>query len=149
MHKISSMIYKREFMEGVTPYIGGKWFIFTRETCHFLTTNKRVMDFEDYCLHTLLPSESFFQTVLMNTIFKDIIVNDDKRASIEKCFFNKDQYHLALINSIKAGNQLFIRKINEKTHENILQYIQETYSLPLAEIDEIERELRRDNLDKN
>ena len=104
-HKISSLIYKRDFMEGVTPYIGGKWFIFTRETCAFLTNNKRVMDFEDY----LLPAESFFQTVLMNTAFKDIIVNDDKRAFIEKPFFNKDQYQAQLIESLKMNNQLFIR----------------------------------------
>jgi hypothetical protein len=76
-------------MKGVIPYIGGKWFIFTRETCVFLTNNKRVMDFEDYYLHTLLPAESFFQTVLLNTVFNDIIVNDDKRAVIEKSFLIK------------------------------------------------------------
>ncbi|WP_292010874.1 beta-1,6-N-acetylglucosaminyltransferase [Chryseobacterium sp.] len=138
-HKISSLIYKRDFMEGVTPYIGGKWFIFTRETCAFLTNNKRVMDFEDY----LLPAESFFQTVLMNTAFKDIIVNDDKRAFIEKPFFNKDQYQAQLIESLKMNNQLFIRKINNKIHQNIIKYIDDTYILPLPYVDEIERELKR------
>ncbi|SEM28667.1 Core-2/I-Branching enzyme [Chryseobacterium taichungense] len=148
-HKISSLIYKREFMEGVTPYIGGKWFIFTRETCMFLINNKRVIDFEDYYLHTLLPAESFFQTVLMNTIFKDIIVNDDKRAFIEKTFFNKNLYNNHLIRSLKVKNQLFIRKINAKTNENILNYINESYDLPLAEVDEIERELKRDDRDNN
>ncbi|WP_312900064.1 beta-1,6-N-acetylglucosaminyltransferase [Chryseobacterium taichungense] len=148
-HKISSLIYKREFMEGVTPYIGGKWFIFTRETCMFLINNKRVIDFEDYYLHTLLPAESFFQTVLMNTIFKDIIVNDDKRAFIEKTLFNKNLYNNHLIRSLKVKNQLFIRKINAKTNENILNYINESYDLPLAEVDEIERELKRDDRDNN
>ncbi len=47
------------------------------------------MDFEDYYLHTLLPAESFFQKVLLNTVFNDIIVNDDKRAVIEKNFLIK------------------------------------------------------------
>jgi len=144
-HKISSLIYRRTFMEGVTPYIGGKWFIFTRETCSFLTNNKRVMDFEDYYLHTLLPAESFFQTVLMNTVFKDIIVNDDKRASIEKTFFNKNQYQTSFIASLKGSNQLFIRKVNSETSQNILNYIDETYLLPLPYVDEIERELKRDD----
>lgn len=144
-HKISSLIYKRTFMEGVTPYIGGKWFIFTRETCSFLTNNKRVMDFEDYYLHTLLPAESFFQTVLMNTVFKDIVVNDDKRASIERIIFKKNSYHLSFIESLKKSNQLFIRKIDNDTSQSIVQYIDETYLLPLPYVDEIEREIKRDD----
>ncbi len=144
-HKISSLIYKRAFMEGVIPYIGGKWFIFTRETCAFLINNKRVMDFEDYYLHTLLPAESFFQTVLMNTVFKDIIVNDDKRASVEKNLFNKNQYQVQTIESLKTSNQLFIRKVNNNTHQNIMKYIDETYFLPLISVNEIERELKRDD----
>ncbi|UPQ75691.1 beta-1,6-N-acetylglucosaminyltransferase [Chryseobacterium nepalense] len=148
-HKISSLIYKREFMDGVIPYIGGKWFIFTRETCTFLVNNKRVMDFEDYYLHTLLPAESFFQTVLMNTVFKDIIVNDDKRVSIEKNFFNKNQYQIHLIESLKNSNQLFIRKVNDKTHEGILQYINESFHVPLKEIDEVQRELKREDRNNN
>ncbi len=148
-HKISSFIYKREFMKEVIPYIGGKWFILTRETCVFLTNNKRVMDFEDYYLHTLLPAESFFQTVLLNTAFSDIIVNDDKRAVIEKTFFNKDQYADNFIETLKSSNNLFIRKINDKTNKNILKYISESYQFPLPEIDEIERELRRNNRQNN
>ncbi|WEK70361.1 MAG: beta-1,6-N-acetylglucosaminyltransferase [Candidatus Chryseobacterium colombiense] len=143
-YKISSFIYKREFMKGITPYIGGKWFIFTRNTCAFLTNNKKVLDFEDYYLHTFLPAESFFQTVLMNTSFNDIIVNDDKRAVFEQSFFQSKQDTLNYIESLKSSNQIFIRKINHKTDENILSYIEDTYLLPLTEIDEIEKELKRD-----
>ncbi|KPE49103.1 beta-1,6-N-acetylglucosaminyltransferase [Chryseobacterium indologenes] len=148
-HKISSLIYKREFMKGVIPYIGGKWIILTRETCVFMTNNKRVMDFEDYYLHTLLPAESFFQTVLMNTSFNDIIVNDDKRAVIEKTVFGKKQYVTDLITSLQSSNQLFIRKVNGKTDKDILQYIADSYHIPLPEVDEIERELKRDNPQNN
>ncbi|MFN1217616.1 beta-1,6-N-acetylglucosaminyltransferase [Chryseobacterium kwangjuense] len=146
-HKISSFIYKREFMKEVIPYIGGKWLILTRETCVFLTNNKRVMDFEDYYLHTLLPAESFFQTVLLNTAFSDIIVNDDKRAFIEKTFFSKDQYADNFIETLKSSNNLFIRKIDDKTNKNILKYINDTYLLPLPEINEVERELKRNDHD--
>lgn len=107
------------------------------------------MDFEDYYLHTLLPAESFFQTVLMNTDFNDIIVNDDKRASIEKTFFRCGRQTDDFLTSLTAGNHLFIRKINGRTDENILQYIRAHYDLPLAEIDEIERELKRNDRDNN
>lgn len=107
------------------------------------------MDFEDYYLHTLLPAESFFQTVLMNTVFKDIIVNDDKRASIEKNFFNKNQYYTHLIESLKKSNQLFIRKVNHTTNESILQYINDSFLFPLTEIDEVQRELKREDRGNN
>ncbi|MFC3158388.1 hypothetical protein ACFOEQ_07540 [Chryseobacterium arachidis] len=103
------------------------------------------MDFEDYYLHTLLPAESFFQTVLMNTVFKDIVVNDDKRASIEKIIFNKNSYHTSFIESLKNSNQLFIRKIDNDTNQSILQYIDETYLLPLPYVDEVDREIKRDD----
>lgn len=148
-YMISSFIYKREFMKGITPYIGGKWFIFTKETCVFLTNNKRVMDFEDYYLHTFLPAESFFQTVLMNTSFKDIIVNDDKRAIFGKSIFQNKQNILNYIESLKLSNQLFIRKVNHTTDENILSYIEDSFLFPLPEINEIERELKRDNRQNN
>jgi hypothetical protein len=148
-YKISSFVYKREFMKGVIPYIGGKWFIFTRNTCVFLTNSKKVMDFEDYYLHTFLPAESFFQTVLMNTSYNDIIVNDDKRAVFEKSIFQNKQDTLNYIESLKASNQIFIRKINNKTDENILSYIEDSFLLPLAEIDEVEKELKRNNQDNN
>lgn len=148
-YMISSFIYKRSFMKNVIPYIGGKWFIFTRETCLFLTNNKTVMDFEDYYLHTFLPAESFFQTVLMNTSFSDIIINDDKRAILEKSFFQNTQNTFNYIQSLKTSNQLFIRKINKKTDESIRQYIEESYLTPLPYVDEIERELKRDNRQNN
>ncbi len=144
-YMISSFIYKRTFMKGVVPYIGGKWFIFTRETCTFLTSNKIVMDFEDYYLHTFLPAESFFQTVLMNTSFSDIIINDDKRAVVEKSIFQNTQDTSTYIESLQSGNQLFIRKINGKTDEYIRKYIEESFHLPLPYVNEIERELKRDN----
>jgi hypothetical protein len=148
-HKISSYIYKREFMENVIPYIGGKWFILTRDACSFLINNKMVMDFEDYYLHTFLPAESFFQTVLMNTSFNEIIVNDDKRAVIDKPFFNSDQYAENLISSLKSGNHLFIRKVSEKTDPVILEYIHGSYDMPLQTINEVERELKRDKRQDN
>lgn len=148
-YKISSLMYKREFMKNVTPYIGGKWVIFTRDTCAFLANNKRVMNFEDYYLHTFLPAESFFQTVLMNTSFNDLIVNDDKRAVIEKPIFGKKQTSDELILFLRTNNHLFIRKINDKTEEEVLKYISESYDLPLTEVDEVERELKIDRRQDN
>ncbi|MCJ8154180.1 beta-1,6-N-acetylglucosaminyltransferase [Chryseobacterium sp. SSA4.19] len=143
-HRISSLIYKRDFMRGVIPYIGGKWFIFTRETCSFLSNNEKVMDFEDYYLHTLLPAESFFQTVLMNTDFNDIIVNDDKRATINPPLIGKDNYYNRFLKFLKESNSLFINKFGDLTDDRIIECVATGYDIPLPEIDEIERELKRD-----
>lgn len=148
-HRISSLIYKRDFMKDVTPYIGGKWFIFTRETCSFLTNNEEVMDFEDYYLHTLLPAESFFQTVMMNTDFNDIIVNDDKRATLSPPLIGKDNYHNQFLKFLTESNSLFIRKINDRTDERIVRHIADSYLHPLPEVDEIARELKRKDPESN
>lgn len=143
-HKISSMIYKREFMKGVIPYIGGKWLILTRTACTFMTSNKRVMDFEDYYLHTLLPAESFFQTVFMNTEFNEIIINDDKRAVMQpETLFSRKPDPDEMIAGLKSKNQLFIRKMEPETDEAVFRYIEESFDQPLPEIDEIERELKK------
>lgn len=136
-------------MRDVTPYIGGKWFIFTRETCSFLTNNEKVMDFEDYYLHTLLPAESFFQTVLMNTDFNDIIVNDDKRATFNPPLIGKDNYYNQFLRVLKESNNLFINKVGDLTYQQIIQYMADSYDLPLSEVNEIEREVKRDQPSSN
>lgn len=148
-HRISSLIYKRDFMRGVTPYIGGKWFIFTRETCSFLSNNEKVMDFEDYYLHTLLPAESFFQTVLMNTDFNDIIVNDDKRAAFSPPLIGKNNYYSQFLKFLTESNSLFINKVGDLTDDRIIECVANGYDIPLPEINEIERELKRDQPGSN
>lgn len=124
-------------MKGVTPYIGGKWVIFTRETCAFLCSNDKVMKFEEFYINTFLPGDSFFQTVLMNTDFHDIIVNDDKRAVADA-----KQDAGTFINALKNDHQLFIRKLSTATDKSIDNYIRESYHTPLPQIDDIERELK-------
>ncbi|SDQ09733.1 Core-2/I-Branching enzyme [Chryseobacterium soldanellicola] len=140
-YKISSLISDREFMKDVTPYIGGKWVIFTRETCSFLVNNEKVTDFEKFYLNTFLPAESFFQTVLMNTSFSDIIINDDKRAIIEKPLIKKQNPKI-FIELLQSNTYFFVKNLNYKTDESIVKYIEESYHLPLPEVDEIDKELK-------
>ncbi len=147
-YKISSLIYKREFMKGITPYIGGKWFIFTRDTCAFMCRNDKVVKFKNFYLHTFLSGDSFFQTVLMNTTFHDIAVNDDKRMLIKSSKVTKQNPEI-YINKLKQGNHLFIRKLNHQTDTLILRYIEENYNLPLSQTDQIGNELKTDENQKN
>lgn len=73
---------RRAFLSKTIPYIGGQWKILTRECCQFLCTNPKVTKFKKFYKNTLIPDESFFQTVLMNTGYTGKIINDDKRAII-------------------------------------------------------------------
>lgn len=73
---------KRAYLPNTTPYIGGQWKILTRSCCEFLCSSPKVAKFEQYYRNTLIPDESFFQTVLMNTNYLGKLVNDDKRAII-------------------------------------------------------------------
>jgi len=140
--KISSFIYKRDFMKDVVPYIGGKWMILTRDTCSFLSNSETVMAFEDFYLHTYLPADSFFQTVLMNTSFHQIIVNDDKRAIIDLNALEMNTSPFIFENYLRSNNHLFIRKLKSKDFEELLQYIDENFHSPLPEINDIDKELK-------
>lgn len=74
--------YERSYMPYTTPYIGGQWKILSRECCQFITNSPMIGKFRDYYENTLIPDESFFQTVLMNTDSGKNIIADDKRAII-------------------------------------------------------------------
>lgn len=81
-HGFSGSPYKRPFLKNVIPYIGGQWKILSRSSCEFICSSSKVVKFKRYYRNTLIPDESFFQTVLMNSGFQKKIVNDDKRAII-------------------------------------------------------------------
>lgn len=79
---------------------------------------------EDYYSNTLIPDESFFQTVLMNTSFNETIVNDDKRTIIwvpegriklrPKTLTNNDLAFLL------NNNDLFARKFDDSVDGEII-----------------------------
>lgn len=73
---------KRSYLKNIKPYIGGQWKILTRTCCEFLCSSPEVARFEKFYKNTLIPDESFFQTVLMNAGYKGKLINDDKRAII-------------------------------------------------------------------
>lgn len=124
--------YKREFMKNTTSYIGGQWMILTRSCCEFICSSSEVRKFEDFYRNTLIADESFFQTVLMNTSFDGVIVNDDKRAIIwvpdgdiklrPKTLLETD------LGFLLAGKNLFARKFDEKEDAVVLDILESTLS---------------------
>ncbi|WP_103867333.1 beta-1,6-N-acetylglucosaminyltransferase [Aquimarina sp. I32.4] len=121
--------YKKSFMKNVIPYIGGPWMILTRTCCEFIYHSPEIKKFEDFYRNTLIADKSFFQTVLMNTSFKETIVNDDKRAVIwiadgdfklkPKILIDSD------IDFLMQGDNLFARKFDERIDKSILNILEE------------------------
>ncbi|WP_222166369.1 beta-1,6-N-acetylglucosaminyltransferase [Edaphocola aurantiacus] len=134
---ISDETHKRDYMEGITPYIGGQWMILTRECCTFLCHNKEVDKFRDYYKNTLIPDESFFQTVLMNSSFSGQLINDDKRAIIwipdGTIKLRPKTYTTADISFLKQGQNLFARKFDDNIDDHVIKGLKEYYHLPFYE----------------
>jgi hypothetical protein len=125
-------------MKDITPYIGGQWMILTRDCCSFICNSTEVKKFENYYKNTLIADESFFQTVLMNTKFEGILVDDDKRAIIwipdgdiklrPKTFTESDY------NFLKSGNYLFARKFDDNVDNDIITKLNFFYNEALVNV---------------
>ncbi len=131
----SGILIKRAYLKDVIPYIGGQWMILTRRTCEFICNSGEAKKFENYYLNTLIADEAFFQTVLMNTSFNGILINDDKRAIIwvpdgdiklrPKTFTEED------IKFLLEGDNLFARKFDDNIDNRIIDRLESAFDLPL------------------
>ncbi|WP_261509959.1 beta-1,6-N-acetylglucosaminyltransferase [Chryseobacterium paludis] len=139
--KISEDTHKRGFMKDIIPYIGGQWMILTRNCCEFICNSAEVKKFETYYFNTLIADESFFQTVLMNTSFDGILVNDDKRAIIwipdgdiklRPKTFTKTDFEF-----LKTGSNLFARKFDDNVDDKIINSMTTHYNEPLKTLAKI------------
>ncbi|MCX8515196.1 MAG: hypothetical protein ORN24_06465 [Burkholderiales bacterium] len=124
---ICEPILKRQFIKGVTPYIGNQWMILSRKFCEFVSYSSEVNKFKDFYQNTLIADEGFFQTVIMNTSYTSTIINDDKRTidwipmgTIKlrpRDFTSKDATFLM------DSQNLFARKFDETIDGNILDIL--------------------------
>ena len=135
----SEITYKRAYLKDVVPYIGGQWMILTRQCCEFICNSGEAKKFEDYYKNTLIADESFFQTVLMNTSFDVVLINDDKRAIIwipdgdiklrPKTFTEDD------VKFLLEGNNLFARKFDDNIDSNIIDNLELFFNQPLNKVE--------------
>jgi hypothetical protein len=123
---------KRPYLRGVTPYIGNQWMILSRKFCEYICYSPEVERFKRFYRNTFISDEGFFQTVIMNTSYKGIIVNDDKRTIVwvpvgiiklrPKDFTSKDAEFLL------ASQGLFARKFDETVDAGILSILESNLS---------------------
>jgi hypothetical protein len=68
----------RRYLAGVKPYAGSQWFILHRDFCRYLAMPE-VERYIRFYRNAFIPDESFFQTVIMNSPFRETVVPDCKR----------------------------------------------------------------------
>ncbi|SHJ09644.1 beta-1,6-N-acetylglucosaminyltransferase [Aquimarina spongiae] len=124
-----SIPFKKSFMKNVIPYVGEQWMILSRACCEFICHSPEVKKFEDFYYNILNADKSFFQTVLMNTSFKEIVVNNDKRAVIWIADGDVKLKPKTLTESdfdfLMQEENLFARKFDTKVDESILHLLEE------------------------
>lgn len=69
----------RPYLSATTPWIGTQWKVVDRAFCEFVCNSPEVHRFRQFYRGTLIPDESFFQTVMMNTGPHGQVMNDDLR----------------------------------------------------------------------
>ncbi|MBU4225373.1 MAG: beta-1,6-N-acetylglucosaminyltransferase [Chloroflexi bacterium] len=129
---LSTPIIKRTYLRDVTPYIGNQWMILSRKFCEFVCYSPEVERFKRFYRHTFIADEGFFQTIIMNTSYKGIIVNDDKRTIVwvpvgtiklrPRDFTSQDAEFLL------ASQGLFARKFDETVDARILSILESNLS---------------------
>lgn len=122
-------LQKRPYLHGVVPYIGNQWMILSRIFCEFVINSPEVVRFKDFYRNTFIADEGFFQTVIMNTSYKGIIINDDKRTidwiPMGTIKLRPRDFTSEDIAYLKSSPDLFARKFDESIDENILTLLED------------------------
>ena len=116
---------KRKYFKNIEPYGGSQWWTITRECAQFIidyvNQNK---DFCDYYKYTMIPDEGFFQTIVLNSYFKDRVINDNLRyidwesgPEYPKILKKQDFKRIA------TSNKLFARKFDSTVDKTIIKMI--------------------------
>ncbi|MGE5658573.1 MAG: beta-1,6-N-acetylglucosaminyltransferase [Actinomycetota bacterium] len=71
---------QRNFPKGFEPYGGSQWWCLSRECLEYINTIVHQKSWPiDYFKYVLIPDEIFFQTLILNSPFKEQVINDDLR----------------------------------------------------------------------
>ncbi len=117
---------RRPLLSGITYYGGKTWWSFTKDCTKFIVEeHQRNKSLRDFFRYTLIPDEMYFQTMLLNSSFKESCVNDSLRFIKWEAddgthpAFLGSKYHPLLIES-KA---LFARKFDALLNADTLHFI--------------------------
>jgi hypothetical protein len=117
---------QRRFLPGMEPYGGSQWWCLSKACLKYVQDFvERNPAFVNYFKYTFIPDELFFQTIVLNSPFKDQVINDDLRyvdwdnpnpnapATLLKDDFEK----------LNSSSKLFARKFDMTRDREILNLI--------------------------
>jgi len=147
---LSQLIYvpfvKRKFIDGATWYAGWQWMLLNREFCEYLFDECDLEKYTRFFKKTFIPDEGFFQTVIMNSPYRETVINNYKRTVtwIDKgdvIIYKGDKYDF-LINS----DNLFARKFDTNIDSDIiLKLEQRLIEIKLGEVEQNKAFIKESN----
>lgn len=125
---IFSRIYskKKTFLKGFEPYGGWAWWTLTYDCARYmLETYRKTPAIKAFFKYSWTPDEMVYQTIILNSPFKDNIINDDLR---EIVFSSKEHSHPNIYTSedfefLKKSEKLFARKFDITVDSTVLDMI--------------------------
>lgn len=122
------IIPPRKFLDKYTPYIGPNWFTMSNVLCAFIISNySKNMKFNAFWKYVFGAEEIWWQTIIMNSPYKDNVVNENLRLVIFDKGphpINLNKSHIKLIEDAPA-HKLFARKFDISVDADILDMIDE------------------------
>jgi hypothetical protein len=127
-NRLASLIPRRTFPANITPYGGESYWCITRECAQYIIDyTKKNPEFVKYFRSVFIPDEIFFHTIIMNSHFKENVVNNNLRCinwssrgpdgSLPKIWGERD------FPALSASTALFARKFDQTLDPNILNLI--------------------------
>ncbi len=122
-NKIIPIPIPRTFPKDRQLCAGSQWFILNREFCNYISCNKEVKRYIQFYKYTIIPDESFFHTIIMNSEFHANVVLDNKRFikwenGRHPKILTYDDY-----NEIKLVDKFFARKFDVDIDSAILNIL--------------------------
>jgi len=115
---------KRSYPSGFIPYGGWQHMVLTYSCVEYILDFLQAhTNFKNYHKYTHVPDEIMFQTIIMNSPFKERVVNDNLKY-IDYGVVD-DNYILTTrhFNALKQSNALFARKFMSDYSERLLELI--------------------------
>ncbi|MGZ4881652.1 MAG: beta-1,6-N-acetylglucosaminyltransferase [Halobacteriota archaeon] len=80
------LIPKRKFPKNLKPFGGSSYWCITKECAEYISDFiKKNPAFVRYFKYVYIPDEIFFQTIILNSPFKECVINDDLRCIDWSC----------------------------------------------------------------
>lgn len=128
--------FGRRFPRGLKPFGGGAYWCLSRECVDYVArfVAKRP-DVVSFFRHVDIPDESFFHTILLSSVLRDTIVNDNLRyidwtRGVRPAILETRDFP-----SLRGSSKLFARKFDVAHDANVLDLIDRELLGPIAPVD--------------